>query len=150
MCPFIKDGDILEVEPIKLSALRPGDVAFFRRDGGVVQAHRVVRRVDIDGVLALLTKGDSRLGFDDVVYAEQVLGRVVVVERETRRIRLDSSLCRLTSWFYVKIAPFGLWIHKIRIRAKRAGCVLRKIAAFSPLSPRIYAVLGRLKRAICD
>ncbi|MGA9347302.1 MAG: S24/S26 family peptidase [Anaerolineae bacterium] len=150
MRPCIEDGDIIEVEPVGLSAVRLGDVVFFHIDEGVTRAHRVVRRLDRDGVLVLLTKGDSRLGFDDIVCAEHVLGRVVAVEREGRRIKLDSGLCRLAGFFFVTIAPFGLWIHKIRIRANRAGCVLRKIAKFFPFRTAAEATPRRLTSLAMD
>ncbi len=122
MRPFIKDGDILEVAPASGWEVRVGDVILYHTLGGKTVVHRVVKKYAEEAVV-LLTKGDSMLSVDQRICADQVLGKVVVIEGRQRRLRLDSGVGRLTSLFYAKVFP---------------------------LSPRIYATLGRLKRAICD
>lgn len=122
MRPFIKDGDVLEVEPASGWEVRVGDVILYRISEGKIVVHRVVKR-HAEETLVLFTKGDSMPGLDQRICADQVLGKVAAIERRRRRIRLDSGLSRLMGVFYAKVFP---------------------------LSPRIYATLGRLKRAICD
>jgi len=73
-----------------MAAFRAGQIAIFRRHGGLV-AHRVVRNPDS----VLITRGD-RLRCDDApVLEEELVGRVVSVIRDGREIPVEFSLvCR--------------------------------------------------------
>jgi hypothetical protein len=122
MRPFIRDGDVLEVEPASGWEVRVGDVMLYRSSEGKIVVHRVVKRYSGERVV-LLAKGDSVPGLGQRICADQVLGKVAAIERRQRRIRFDSALRRLMGVFYAK---------------------------FFPLSRRGYATLGRLKRAIGD
>ena len=76
MLPAIRAGDILEVRAARASAMAPGKVVLFRRDGRFF-AHRVVRRDDGH----LVTRGDA-LDHDDAPIGDrELLGEVVRVER---------------------------------------------------------------------
>ena len=79
-----RPGDVLTVEPLSLSRVRPGDVVVFFRQRGDGQdeiVHRVVRR--ISG--GLVTRGDA-VGREDagVVSDGNLIGRVVRRERNGR------------------------------------------------------------------
>ncbi len=86
MAPFIRNGDVVLVEPRKASELRVGDIVFYRRNGGLHVVHRVVGRSEADGSLALTTKGDNLRYLDATVFPEQVLGRVVQIESQDREL----------------------------------------------------------------
>lgn len=77
MSPWIRDGDVVTVEP---GAARRGDVAAFRhsRADGRLRVHRLVRR-DADGWLA---QGDRLARADGVVPDGEILGVVRQVERD--------------------------------------------------------------------
>jgi signal peptidase I len=112
MLPFILDGDVVLVAPSGKSEILVGDVICYEKSPGRLFLHRVIKR---DGE-RFVTKGDA-LAFTDVVIADQVLGRVVAIERRGRVRRLDT-----TRW---------------RNRA---------IAFFSPLLPRLLSPAIRLRR----
>ncbi len=102
MVPFIRDGEILTIEPVKASALDMGDIAFYRAIGDRLVAHRVVGREVLDGREILTMRGDTPSGSYDRVLAEQVLGRVVGVHRGEKLIRLDRGFQRLMARLLVR------------------------------------------------
>lgn len=110
MRPFIRDGDVVEVEPIGERPIRRGDVVLRRGGDGRVLAHRVTL-VDGSGEAALVhTRGDA-LGYPDgPVSQRQVLGRVVNVARESSRMSLRGVPRRLAAVFWAGVRPLaGRW-----------------------------------------
>ncbi len=89
MMPFVRPGDVLVVERVDLARLCPGAIILYHRGGTSHVVHRLVRRVEKDGRLVFIAQGDNKLIADAPILAEQVLGRVVGIEREGRRLRLD-------------------------------------------------------------
>ncbi len=106
MYPTIRNGDILTVTPIETASITIGDIILYRHKSGVT-AHRVVRthqakRRDSLSILntqrsqtsapqtqtlsPLYLRGDAAVVFDDPVSADQILGKVTLVERSGRRI----------------------------------------------------------------
>ncbi len=92
-------GDVLTVEPVSLSRVRPGDVVVFFRQRGEEQdeiVHRVVRR--ISG--GLVTRGDA-LAHEDkgVVTESNFVGRVCYKERNGRILIVHGGwLGRCRGW----------------------------------------------------
>ena len=85
MTPFIKQGDLVTLSPYSGSAPRMGDVAaFFFPDTEKLTIHRVVGKKG-DGYLL---KGDNATAGDGVIPLENILARVIKVERGEREIRL--------------------------------------------------------------
>lgn len=102
MYPTICDGDVITVMPIETAAITIGDIILYRHKSGVA-AHRVIRMAKRDApdfqssapelwpsVLSpqsyFILRGDAAVVFDDPVRADQILGKVTLVERECRRI----------------------------------------------------------------
>ena len=125
MYPFIKNGDIIEVKPVEASAVRLGDVIFYRSARGRLLAHRVIKVDAQHGQVVLVTKGDSSPGPDQLVHPEQVLGRVVVIKRGERTIRLDRGPYRLINVLWARLSPHSPWFYPILRKAKRG---VRRIA----------------------
>ena len=125
MHPFIRDGDIIEVKPImEASAIRLGDVIFYRSSRGRLFAHRVIKVGGQRDQRALVTKGDSTSSPDPLVHPEQVLGQVVAIKRGDRRIRLDRGVHRFINVLWARLSPYSPWFYSIIRKAKRG---LRKI-----------------------
>lgn len=86
MRPTILDGETIRVQPVSPPDIRQGDILLYRLRGGVV-VHRVVGigREQGDALLFNL-RGDATGVSDKPVAAQQILGRVIYVERNGRCI----------------------------------------------------------------
>jgi hypothetical protein len=129
MAPLIQDGDTLTIQSTEAAILRVGDVALYRDAGNRLFAHRVVgRRLEGDR-LRWVTRGDAATGSGYVVEAEQVLGRVVRVQRRGRTLDLDRGTWRLVARLWVATAPVGSWLVGGVARVKRLAAQLLGRAA---------------------
>ena len=104
MLPTIHDGDAVIVEPIHPSAIRRSDILLYRSPRGLL-AHRVVEisgeasfvkrisspKLDVSRFTLrasrpapphFILRGDASLTHDEPVAPDQILGRVVAVERQ--------------------------------------------------------------------
>ncbi|MBU0494840.1 MAG: S24/S26 family peptidase [Chloroflexi bacterium] len=109
MRPFIRDGDVLEVQPADASDIRRGDVILFLTMGDRVVAHRVIWASKD----ALMTQGDALARPDGRIGPEQVLGRVVAVERGGQRIRLDVGRQRWLGRLWLAFSPVSRWSYRL-------------------------------------
>ncbi len=83
MSPFIRDGDVLTVAPLAGSRPRLGEVvAFVHPNSGKLAVHRVVATRDA----ARLLQGDAALEPDGWIRPTDILGRVIAIERNHRRV----------------------------------------------------------------
>ena len=100
MYPTIRNGDVITVVPIETASITIGDIILYRHKSGVA-AHRVVRVLkqseedsqsapqgsqnrSLSETLHFFLRGDAAVVFDDPISAEQILGKVIRVEREGR------------------------------------------------------------------
>lgn len=81
MLPAIWPGDVITVRHCEAAGLRPGEIVFYMRPEGLV-AHRVV--ANSGG--RLISRGDSLSDCDRPVSSADILGQVVAIERNGRRI----------------------------------------------------------------
>jgi hypothetical protein len=85
MQPAIGDGDALILAPIDPVAVRPGDILLYRKHRRGI-AHRVVHvQHALPAVGAFLLRGDASTACDAPVGPDEVLGKVVSVERQGGR-----------------------------------------------------------------
>ncbi len=103
MVPFVLPGDVLTVTP---SWPRLGEVALCVQEGRAV-AHRVVANRLVGGRVWLRTRGDAQTVCGRWVRPDDVLGRVVGLERSGRRIRLDRGLVPLAAGAWLRIFPLS-------------------------------------------
>ena len=86
MSPFILDGDLISVVPISNSKLKTGDIVAYINPGS---SKLVVHRIVSDQQNAYLIRGDNQDDQDsDIILPENILGRVMRIERAGRNIRL--------------------------------------------------------------
>ncbi len=111
MHPFIKNGQIIQVRPAKIFEITSGDIIFYHGLDNRMIVHRVIKKCRENGRIVLLTKGDSASQFDEYVYPESILGKIVAIERNNKTIRTDRGLLRLINIIYAKISPFSKWIY---------------------------------------
>lgn len=104
MYPTIRDGETVTVEPVCANEVRRGDILLYQTTSRVI-AHRVVEIVSVENSGVVFTlRGDSLRSCDAPVRAEQVLGRIVSVEREGREINLEGRRARINSSLMVRAA----------------------------------------------
>ncbi len=114
MYPSIREGELITVEPVQPSDVRLGDIVLYRSQRGLI-AHRVVGSSPTQSsVLSphhFLLRGDASLSCDQPVAAQQILGRVVGVERNGRSIQLASRGAKM--WHKARRLASGLkgWIY---------------------------------------
>lgn len=124
MSPLICDGQVVVIRPCQAEGVKFGDIILcYRLDGrywnvsggnkvkGRQVIHRFLWRKNIDGQKVLITKGDANRNYDQPVLADQVLGKVVVVEKKGWKIRLDTKIGRLLNIFFAAISPFSFLIY---------------------------------------
>jgi signal peptidase I len=126
MHPFIRDGDLILVEPADGSAIGLGEVAFYRTGSGGIAAHRVVGRRNRDGREFLATKGDAVRNTSHAVPCSEVLGRVIAIERQGTEVRLKGVWPRAVGLVYVASFRFA---EQICVALGGMASALRKIAA---------------------
>jgi signal peptidase I len=101
-------------------ALGVGDIVIYQA-GSIFIAHRVIRRRERDGQVYLAVKGDAQLVAEEIA-AEQVVARVVAVERGDRRIDLNTPRRRLANRL---IAGYASWVDILFRAMPRLPAVLR-------------------------
>lgn len=98
MAPFIRDGDVITISPPGGSLPGIGKVvAFIRPEDGKLVVHRIVGRQGA----AVLIQGDNVTSLPDgIVPQENLLGRVMRIERDGRPIWMGLGPERfLIAWF---------------------------------------------------
>jgi len=89
MLPAVWPGDTLTIESANSEAVSDGDIVLFRRDGRFF-VHRVLGKIVKNSTI--LTRGDAMLQPDPPVANRDLLGKVVFILREGRRIRPRRNL----------------------------------------------------------
>jgi hypothetical protein len=92
MVPSILPGDFVSIHRASLQDISPGEVVLFLQKGRLF-VHRVVDRKVVataDGreELCLITRGDRLRQDDPPVSSPELLGRVVSIERDNRKVEL--------------------------------------------------------------
>ncbi len=90
MLPILAPGDRVIARGVDAEQVQVGDIAILR-NGELPIVHRVVERHSDSGKLMLVTKGDNCTKADEAVPCSQLVGVVVVVERQERTLVLTSA-----------------------------------------------------------
>jgi hypothetical protein len=85
MFPAVLPGDVLVVQRKEIGNLVQGDIVLFKRDDRLF-AHRIVGRMERNGVPCVVTSGDSLPHKDPPVFPHELLGRVSSIVRGRREI----------------------------------------------------------------
>ena len=110
MYPTIMANEKIVVAPIDPVVVRTGDIILYRANGSLI-AHRVahINKMNADAISthpdwSFILKGDASQTYDEPVKFEQILGKVVAIERNGTSIdpysvthRLGCLARRLTS-----------------------------------------------------
>ncbi|MCJ7774120.1 MAG: signal peptidase I [Desulfobacterales bacterium] len=108
MSPFIKDGDIITIQPLSDKEPSVGDVAaIFYTVTEKLVVHRLIGKKGA----SFIAKGDNNPEMDGVVPQEKILGKVRIIERNGKKILLGLGKERfLIAWLMRR----GLFLPLIR------------------------------------
>ncbi|PYU66536.1 MAG: hypothetical protein DMG49_21905 [Acidobacteria bacterium] len=116
MRPWVRPKDIAWIRRISIENVRCGDVVLFRRENHLF-VHRIVEKRGPLNAAQLFSKGDAHPTSDGVVQKQELLGRVMRIYRDGRRIDLDAprqlalglfiSQLSLHSRFWYPLAKFA-------------------------------------------
>lgn len=84
MRPFIKDGDIVEVQPIGNTSIKSGDVLLFKSSPETICLHRVIK---IKGNKFTI-KGDASRRIDGIVESQNIIGKLNSIERNGSPVQI--------------------------------------------------------------
>lgn len=88
MKPLIKSGDVVEVSPVdKLSDICAGDIVLFKNEMNRPCLHRVIR-IKNDRIFA---KGDANNFIDTSLLSNEIMGKLILIERSGHVIRLQNN-----------------------------------------------------------
>ena len=118
MRPFIEDGDLITVSPLRNYSIRVGDVVLYKTADDRAIVHRVIRQTRIDGMAVFFIKGDAAFDQFEKVDAENVLGRVVAIERNGQERKLDTKLYRIIGLLFAGLSPFSQWTYPVGSKIK--------------------------------
>ncbi len=122
MRPAILDGDVLIVAPIKPHAIKRGDIILYQADNHII-VHRVIdiesarsyisqprcssdhgsdnregRKRSTHTHYSYILRGDASYSYDEPVHADQVLGKIIIVERNSQSINPYSFKHKFCCW----------------------------------------------------
>jgi signal peptidase I len=121
MRPFIRDGDFIAVGPVENSSIKKGDVVFYLTAENKALVHRVIKKYkkDKDNGITMFIKGDATFSPPEKIDMQNVLGKVVAVERNGRKKRLDTKLYQLKGLLFAVISPYSQWTYPLLSKIKR-------------------------------
>ena len=120
VAPFIKDGDVITVSPLKDRQPGLGDViAFTHPVKNQVIVHRVIGKEDA----GLKIHGDSvEDNSDDIIPIENLLGQVTEVHRDGKKVWLGLGMEKtIIAWLsrVGLLTPFYKWLASAHNQSKR-------------------------------
>ena len=119
MRPFLREGDTALVEPVAGAQLRVGHIVVWRRPWGGCTMHRLVRIDTSASGTVFITRGDNSALEDMPVPPAELIGRVVEVERDGRRLALDSRTGAAFNAFVSGAARWRPWRRSWLVRLGR-------------------------------
>jgi signal peptidase I len=111
MTPFLKGGEVLTIRQMPCVSLKKGDLILYRDKNDLPVLHRIIqKRKGDDGTFCFLTKGDALIAFDGEIREDNVLGKVLRIERpaqsgKTTHIDMNSLFYRCMN-FSIAVAGF--------------------------------------------
>ncbi|MGE7780198.1 signal peptidase I [Peribacillus sp. NPDC097264] len=94
MYPFIKSGDICYFNECKLVQLKKGDIVLFYSETKRLIAHRYYKEMKNNQQRQFLFKGDTNLGYDQPIHGEQIVGKLLFVQKRNTKLYVSSFLAK--------------------------------------------------------
>lgn len=102
MLPLICEGDKITVQKVTVSKIEFGDlVAFYVEDNFII--HRIVKIIRNENGIHFWEKGDNRK-FPTLISERQIVGKVLEIQKATKKIQLSSKSEKFKSKIYASIS----------------------------------------------
>lgn len=127
MFPYLRKGDLLQVEPISPESLEPGDIIVFQRKEQLI-AHRLsgIERKKSKDDFKAITIGDACATYDEPVHSGNYLGKVTSCTRKGRVYHFDGVSDRLYRKILMMAMPLSnRFFYSCRRLANRIPRMLR-------------------------
>ncbi|WP_218971548.1 signal peptidase I [Neobacillus soli] len=95
MFPFIQQGNICRFAPFELSIIKKGDIILFHTPNGQLIAHRYYKKERMENKVQFFCKGDANLGFDQPIEYNQILGKLISVQKGRKKVSPDDQVSHL-------------------------------------------------------
>ncbi len=105
---FVPGRDQAVIAPAEPERLKRGDVALYRRDGGILVLHRICRRKNEQFYFV----GDNQTEVEGPLRPDQIRGILVSFIRKERQISVKNPVYRLASWIWLVLRPVRPVIQK--------------------------------------
>lgn len=103
MEPTIMDGDVITISALNERRLRCGEIVFIKTDLGRPIIHRVVSLQDMSDQNLIQTCGDNASVKDNPVEKQQVLGKIIEVQRGGKCVSSSRFLNAVrTVWYLLR------------------------------------------------
>ena len=162
MVPFLNDGEFVTIKKVPPHALRKGNLIFFKNSQGTPLLHRIIqRRKSFDHKIIFRTKGDALIAFDEPVQYQNVLGKVIRIEKRNfglrlKTINMESFQWRAINAMVADISRFrSYFLARCVLRVTRFGFraavfALRVLARMTiPVSVRLKGNVNGKKKHDC-
>ncbi len=127
MFPFIRSGDVVELEPLNgLPEL--GDVVLARCPAGPAGERCVLHRVVGKNGEAFFLRGDAQRDCDGPFFPGDLLAKGAARFRRGRGRRLDRGLWRRLGLTWNRLAPVNVWLFQLlrRLAGQRPQQAVRR------------------------
>lgn len=108
MRPWLRGGEVVELQSITPAEARPGDVVAFARGGGLF-VHRVIGKRHGEHGTLLITKGDAFAEPDAPVREDELLARVACVVRAGGAVATDTLAQQALGRLLARISASARW-----------------------------------------
>ena len=118
MSPTIKAKDFIVCKPVTCVDISPGDIVLYHAGSNLV-AHRLIKIDRSYDKAKLVTKGDASNREDSPIAPEQILAKVIAIEKPNGTIRLDDKLGKTVNYLIARHLYITYLICKISHLAER-------------------------------
>jgi signal peptidase I len=95
MYPFIRQGNVCRFVPCEIDQIKKGDVLLFYSLTGQLIAHRLVSVKTKNKKLLFQLKGDTNLGFDQLIEEDRILGKLINIQKQSKTLNPEHGMARL-------------------------------------------------------
>lgn len=99
MYPLIQKGNICRFVTFDSETVKKGDILLYHSSSGQLIAHRFICLKKTNNRLEYVLKGDTNPCIDEPIFPEQIIGILVTIDREKRKIYMNDFSAIL--WSYI-------------------------------------------------